>query len=114
MCHTGSPLVSNWVAGEAEQRPVVVSGASLVAHSLHLSGEAPVGLPGDWELDKLLENWFQLFNLDYFPDLLQRWANKENTFLLNFSPEQRTEGCNSQIQWDLFKCSDEVQLSFEI
>ena len=58
MCNTGRPLVANGVAGEAEKSPVVVSRASLVAHSLRLAAVAPVGLPGDGELDELLENDF--------------------------------------------------------
>ena len=60
MCHTRRALVADGVAGEAEQRPVVVSGAGPVGHRLGQAGQAPVGHPGhSWELDELLENDFK-------------------------------------------------------
>ena len=56
MCHTRRALVADGVAGEAEQRPVVVSGAGPVGHRLGQPAQAPVGLPGHWgELNELLE-----------------------------------------------------------
>ena len=46
MCDARRPLVANGVAGEAEQRPIVVSRSGLVGDRLLHPGEGPVGLPG--------------------------------------------------------------------